>query len=111
MKLIHKDFEAEIELNGSGTARAIKEALPLEGSTQCWQDGVYFEIPVSRELEDGTPVVEAGDVTYWPNGKCFCVFYGQSQPVSAVTIIGKVKNNLEKFADVRDGDNITLDSD
>ena len=111
MKLKAKDFVSDIELNDSETAKAIKEALPLTGSAQCWQEEVYFEIPVAMELENGVPKVEQGDVTYWPNGKCFCVFYGKSQPVSAVTVIGKVKTNLDKFREVLDGDEIVLDKD
>ena len=110
MKIKCKDFVSEIELNDSETAKAIKDTLPITGNAQCWQEEVYFEIPVARELENGVERVEQGDVTYWPNGKCFCVFYGQSQPISAVTVIGKVKTNLDKFKEVVDGEEIILDN-
>lgn len=109
MKLKTSKSKFEIELNNSETAKSIGLALPIEGSAQCWQEEIYFEIPVALEQENGVPRVETGDVAYWPPGKCFCVFYGKTQPVSAVIIIGKVKTNLDKFKEILDGDEIALE--
>ncbi len=111
MILIHKSFSAEIELNESETAKAIERALPIEASAQVWQEEIYFEIPVAREQERGVETVKTGDVAYWPPGKAFCVFFGRTQPISAVTIIGRVKTNLEKFRKVQSGDRLLLDED
>jgi hypothetical protein len=36
------------------------------------------------------------------------VFYGKTQPVSPVTVIGKFKCNPEKFKSVKEGDEIVL---
>jgi len=108
MRIKHKDFTAEIELNESGTAKAIEQALPIEASAQIWQEEVYFEIPVALGREIGVERVEKGDVAYWPPGKCFCVFFGRTQPVSAVTVIGRVKSGVERFRGVRGGDKISL---
>ena len=109
MRLRHKNFVSEIELNKSKTAAQIEKALPISGNTEVWQEEIYFEIPVVADLENGRERVESGDVTYWPNGRCFCVFFGKSQPISAVTVIGKVKNNLDKFKEIRQGDRISLE--
>ncbi len=54
--------------------------------------------------------VEKGDVAYFHPMKVLCIFYGTSQPIAGVSIIGKV-NNAEKFADVRSGDLIKLNTE
>ena len=111
MLIKHKDFVSEIELNDIDTASQIGQALPIEASAQIWQEEVYFEIPVTREQEKGVERVKQGDVAYWPPGRCFCVFFGRTQPVSAVTVVGRVESNLERFREVRGGDKLLLDKD
>jgi uncharacterized protein len=111
VKLRSGDFVSEIELNSSEAANAVKVALPIKGVAQCWQEELYFEIPVALKAEDirlMTARVSQGDVAYWPPGRCFCVFYGKTQPVSEVAIIGEVKTGLEVFMDIREGDEIGL---
>jgi len=109
--LKHENFEAEIELNDTKTAKAIKKALPIKAGAEKWQEEIYFEIPVGPQTEDRrlmTAKVKPGDVAYWPPGKCFCVFFGETRPVSAVTVIGTVKDGLGKFRSVKNGDEISL---
>lgn len=105
-----ENFESVVELNGSNTTKLIKRALPFSGSAQVWQEEVYFEIPVTAKLENATERVESGDIAYWPNGRCFCIFFGKTQPISAVTVIGKITNNLDKFREVLNGETIVLDT-
>jgi hypothetical protein len=76
-------IEALAELNDSGTAQAIWEALPIRGQASLWGDEIYFSIPVSMGLEKGQEVVNAGGLGYWPQGKAFCIFFGPT-PVSQV---------------------------
>jgi hypothetical protein len=112
MKIKTMHFESGVEINNSETSKAVKDALPIEGTAQCWQEEVYFEIPVEEKAQDRklmTARVNQGDVAYWPPGKCFCVFYGKTQPVSEVMIIGKIRTNLEKFSEVLDGEKIILE--
>ena len=109
MRIKHEDFVSEIELNASKTAALIKKALPLKASAQVWKEEVYFEIPVSTGQEKGVEKVGRGDVAYWPPGKCLCVFFGKTQPISAVTVVGRVFKNLERFKEVKDGDELYLD--
>ena len=54
------------ELNDTGTAKAIWQALPISSQVNLWGDEIYFSILVSVELEDGKEVVECGDLGYWP---------------------------------------------
>ena len=91
-----------VELYETPTAEAIYKSLPLTGNANIWGDEIYFEIPVSMELEDGGNVVEVGSLAYWPTGKAFCIFYGPTPmssderpvPASAVTLIGKILDDV-----------------
>lgn len=86
------------ELNDTGTALAIVDALPVEAGFDTWGDEIYFSIPVKAGLDNGRSVVEAGDLGYWPPGNAFCIFYGPTpgspageiRPASPVNIIGRV---------------------
>jgi hypothetical protein len=87
-------------LDDSPTARALAEALPLEGYAQLWGDEIYFSVPqVVAELEESaTVVVNVGDLAYWPSGRAFCIFFGltptsvpgEIRPASAVNRVGRV---------------------
>ena len=102
------------ELNDSKIAQRIYETLPIEAERNFWGNEIYFEIPVMMENENPTEDIEVGDLGYWPEGNGFCIFYGKTpastndepKPASPVTVIGKIKGNLEelkklKIANVR----------
>jgi len=83
------------------TARLILDALPITATTLQWGDEFYFEIPVNAALENGVERVSRGDLGYWPEGRCFCIFYGPTPmsrsadeivPASAVNVVGSVEN-------------------
>ena len=104
--------EAKAELSESATAKAIRQALPLEGSVNTWGEEIYFRIPVSRGLEpDARDVVQLGDLGYWPQGQAFCIFFGATpisgpgeiRPASAVNIIGRLLDDPKKFLPVAAG--------
>jgi hypothetical protein len=92
------DLKLEGVLNDSATAQALAAALPLTGSAQLWGDEIYFPVPsVVAELDDtATPVVQVGDLGYWPSGRAFCIFFGltpasipgEIRPASAVNLVG-----------------------
>jgi hypothetical protein len=106
-----RDFEAEAELlerERPKTCEAIWGALPFEATAEIWKEEVYFEIPVKIPPEDPTPKTTAGDVSYWPEGPGFCIFFGRSQPVSPVSTFAKIRSGVENFRKVRSGDKITV---
>jgi hypothetical protein len=106
-----KDFEVEAELLGEQqpqTCEAIWRALPFKADLEIWKEEVYFEIPVRTPPENATPRTEAGDVSYWPEGPGFCIFFGTSQPVSPVNTFAKIRSGIEKFRTVKTGDRITI---
>ncbi len=110
--LMEKGGEANAELIrfiSPRTVDALTRALPIEGFAALWKEEVYFETPVAMGEEKSKAKVEKGDLAYWPLGKAFCIFYGESQPYSPVNIIGKVTANLELFANVKSGSVIRVE--
>ncbi|MBS3815213.1 MAG: DUF3830 family protein [Hadesarchaea archaeon] len=106
-----KDFEVEAELledRRPETCDAIWKALPLEGEAKVWKEEVYFDIPTDIEAETPSPSADCGDVSYWPEGPAFCIFYGLSQPASPVNTFAKIEEGIEKFREVESGDEITV---
>jgi hypothetical protein len=107
IKIVCRDFEVEAELLEKlcqNTCGAIWEALPFDAEVEIWKEEVYFEIPVKVKPENPTPKTIAGDVSYWPEGPGFCIFFGQSQPASPVNTFARVKSGVEKFRSARTGD-------
>jgi uncharacterized protein len=91
----------EARLNDTKIAGMIWEALPISAPFNFWGDEIYFSIPVrEKTLEFPKEVVEAGDLGYWPDGPCFCIFYGLTpisspgiiKPASPVEVIGRVED-------------------
>lgn len=110
--IVEKSGEAQGELVRHLTPRtvdSIVRALPIEGRAALWKEEVYFETPIIVGAEKAKAKVEKGDLAYWPLGKAFCIFYGESQPYSPVNIIGKVTVNLELFAKVKSGSVIQVE--
>ena len=113
-----EDLTLDAELNTSETAHQIYEALPLEGSVNLWGDEIYFDIPLSIELdEDARESVNIGDLGYWPAGPAFCIFYGRT-PVSTdglprayspVNVFGKITGDATQLTAVSSGSTIRID--
>ena len=111
IKIICKDFEVEAELlerERPKTCEAIWRALPFEAELEIWKEEIYFEIPVKIPHENSTPKTTAGDVSYWPEGPGFCIFFGKSQPISAVNTFARISSSVEKFRTLKSGDRIVV---
>jgi len=91
------------------TVGTIVRKLPVEGRAALWKEEVYFEIPIKMGEEKAKATVETGTIAFWPMGSALCVFYGQSQPYSPVSILGKITNNLELFKQVKSGTRIKVE--
>ena len=104
-------------LDGSRTARAIWDALPIEASAQTWGDEIYFRIPVALPEDEAREVVERGDLGYWPPGQAFCIFFGPTpasrgdeiRPASAVNVFGHLDGDAAAFKSVRAGTRVRLE--
>lgn len=113
-------MKIEIEIEGKGkataelddrnpkTAHEFYENLPIEGRGLLWLEEVYFDIPLTMDYENSSKSAEIGDISYWPPGYAFCIFFGDTQPYSEVNHIGKITDNLELFFDFNEGERIII---
>ena len=91
----------EAELFELETAKMIYDSLPIESSYSTWGDEFYFPIPVELNNEAPVDVVSVGDLAYWPDGRCFCIFFGRTpastgdepRPASPVTVFGRIQGD------------------
>ena len=104
-------------LNDTATARAIVQALPLDGYASRWGGEIYFSIPVEAALESSArEVLEVGELGYWPPGKAFCIFFGSTpasegdeiRAASPVNIIGRIEAEPDELRSVPEGAEVTL---
>lgn len=118
IKITSGDVSAIAELKDAKTAKAIYNALPIEASANRWGDEIYFVIPVNMDAEsDAKEVVEQGDIAYWPEGNCFCIFWGKTpaskgneiRAASKVNVFGKIIGEVKIFSKVKNGDLVILE--
>ena len=118
IKIFTGDIEAVAELDNTPTAKAIYNSLPLDGAANRWGDEIYFVIPVKIDAEkNATELVEEGDVAYWPEGCCFCIFFGKTpesteteiKAASKVNIFGKIIGDSSIFKKIQNGDLVIVE--
>lgn len=91
------------------TIDMIVRKLPIEGRAALWKEEVYFETPIKMGEEKAKGTVEKGSIAFWPMGSAICIFYGDSQPYSPVSILGKITGNLELFKQIKSGTKIRVE--
>ncbi len=109
-----KNFGFYVKFNDSIAAQRILQNLPLDSVVSRWGDEIYFETNVTASLDGQTMDVKVGDVAYWPQGKCLCVFFGRTEasttdkpvPASPVVIIGNTLATPEELREVAAGEPI-----
>jgi len=120
IKIIIKsvNIELEAELFDTPTAQAIWNALPFKSNINTWGNEIYFDIPVTLDLEkDARANVDIGEIGYWDVGKSMCIFWGRTpaskddKPVAAspVNVFGKVIGDPTVLNAVNDGDEIIVE--
>ena len=104
--------EAEGELvrfKAPRTIDMIVHKLPISGRIALYKEEIYFEIPIKMGKEKAKSTVETGTIAFWPMGNALCVFYGNSQPYSPVSVLGKITKNLDLFKTVKSGTTIKVE--
>ncbi len=116
------NFKAEsltfsVEFNDSQTAKEIFRRLPLSSTVSTWGDEIYFDIGFKASAQGASMEVEVGDVGYWPQGKCLCVFFGPTPastskdpvPASSVVVIGRTSTSKEELKKIKLGEKISVE--
>jgi len=115
------DFEGlttEIQLQDTDCAKALYEACPFEAVVHRWGEEIYFETPVTADLDEtAVEVVKKGDVGYWPSGQALCLFFGPTpisepgeiRPASAVNIVGQILSALDLLDEVPEGSRVLVE--
>ena len=106
----------EAKFNRSKTAQAIGLALPMGSKVSRWGDEIYFETPTKLPLEQGTLDLKVGDIGYWPEGACLCLFFGKTpasidahpRPASEVTIVGSFSASADMLRKVASGTKVRV---
>ncbi|HPP30767.1 MAG TPA: cyclophilin-like family protein, partial [bacterium] len=70
-------------------------------------------------IDEPVEEVEKGDIAYWPEGRCLCLFFGPTPisrgekpiPASAVEVVGKITSDYNELENVRSGDKITVEEE
>ena len=104
-------------LGDNQTARAIWDALPLDGRANRWGDELYFAVPVELAEDEAREVVAAGDLAYWPPGHAVCIFWGptpasdgqEPRAASPVNVFGHIAEDAAGFGAVRSGAPVKLE--
>ena len=106
--------EVAIELRDdeTPTIERLRAAVPFRAEANRWGDEVYFETPVSAQLEgDARAEMDVGDVAFWPDGNALAIFFGRT-PVSVddkprayspCNIVGTVRGDVSSLKLVRTG--------
>ena len=98
-------------LNESPIAQALSAALPMASTVNRWGEEIYFDVPVTAANAAPTTDVQVGDLAYWPEGPCLCIFFGKTpasrgsepRPASAVTIVGRTEAPAALLHSITDG--------
>jgi hypothetical protein len=109
-------FTFYVELNDTLTAREIAQNLPIKSTVSRWGDEIYFDIGFKASSLGAVMDVNVGDVAYWSQGKCLCIFFGPTLastnakpvPASPVVIVGKTNASPQGLRQVQLGENITV---
>ena len=97
-------------------AKALVQKLPIAATVMRWGDEIYFDVPVAMANTNPTREVKVGDIGYWPDGPCLCLFFGKTpaskgnepRPASDITIVGHADAPIERLRAIREGTPMTL---
>ena len=107
------------ELNDTGTAGLVYEALPIEARANRWGEEIYFRIQADHDAGDAQRTEMAvGELAFWPPGQAFCIFWGptpasegdEPRAASDVVPIGKPTGDLGRLPEVKDGQTIRIET-
>ena len=120
-RIIIKSKEIEINLEvaflDSSCARKIIQSLPIQSKAKTWGDEIYFDTGIAAPSQGATMDVAAGDIAYWPEGRCLCIFFGKTPassndkpaPASEVVIVGKASVEPQLLRRIKSGSMVRVE--
>ncbi|UCD27594.1 MAG: hypothetical protein JSV03_10800 [Planctomycetota bacterium] len=118
IKITVEDLVFDGELNDTGTAERVYEALPIKGEVNLWGQEIYFSTPVKADNNDDKRAeMGVGELAFWPSGQAVCIFWGptpasvadEPRAVSPVVPIGQLKGDIEALDTIDDGQTIRVE--
>ena len=109
-------LEVKANFNKSNSAQVIATTLPIKSIVNRWGDEIYFEIPIKLPPESATLDLKVGDIGYWPEGACLCLFFGKTpasiddrpRPASEVNLVGAFYATPEVLRKVTSGTKVQV---
>ena len=118
MKLRFQTSDVSFEgmLDDQTISKGIIECLPIQATAMRWGEEIYFDVPVKMTNTKPTHEVKVGDIAYWPEGPCLCIFFGKTpasknqepRPASDVTVIGHTDAPVAQLRSVKEGAAISM---
>ena len=111
--------EISITLREDETATVAKllSSVPFRAKVNRWGDEVYFDAPVSAELEeDARAVMDVGAVAFWPDGSAGAIFFGPTpfstagrpRAYSPCNMLGRVSGDATLLRSVVSGSSVEV---
>lgn len=104
--------EIEAELKETDLGQKVVAILPFEGRVNTWGKEIYFPIPLRSDIISPQSSVQKGDIGYWPDGACLCLFFGPTpvsasdaeiRPASDVEVVGRILGDVACLEQVSPG--------
>lgn len=111
------EFSVKAELLDTPTAQAVKQKLPFSSRVNRWGEEIYFNIPVSMELESGArDLLQKGEIGYWPPGRAMAILFGptpasegnECRAASDVNVFARIKGDLSQLSSVPQGSKVAV---
>lgn len=111
------NIELDVKALDNATVKEIDKNLPIESKVKTWGDEIYFDTGITAPAQGATLDVGIGDIAYWPEGKCLCIFFGPTPassgdkpvPASEVVIVGKTDADPDLLRKVKSGSKIEVE--
>ena len=91
------------------TVGLITRMLPLEGNVhQMGRSIMYFETGINSGIERNRTDFKKGDIAFLPTEGSICFYMDDISDGKAMTIIGKIIDDIEKLSGIKSSDILSL---
>ena len=106
------------DLQPGPTTEKLLAVLPCSSRVNTWGEEVYFDVPVTADLEAGAQqVVAPGTVCFWVEGSALALPWGRTpiskadecRLASACNVLGRILGDPSVLKSARSGDTIRVE--